>query len=194
MNKASISPDIGESDQVDTLCLTSRKICRICLDDDPKGFISPCECSGSAQFTHKKCLKSWILCKFPTGKEAFCEICKYKLNIQTVTRWKCEFIKNSYLRSLYLCRIKCLLLIILISGGILGIIIEFYVMKNGMYMISVIILSVCVVILFLSLGVLALCFFRLFVNTDNFVIKVRPKELDKSTQNIRLSGYFNPNA
>lgn len=108
MNKASISPDIGESDQVDTLCLTSRKMCRICLDDEPKGLISPCECSGSAQYTHKKCLESWVLCKFPNGKEAFCEICRYKLNIRIATRWKCELIKNPYLRSVYLCRVKCL--------------------------------------------------------------------------------------
>lgn len=86
------------------------------------------------------------------------------------------------------------MLIILISGGVLGIVIEFYVMKSGMYMISVIILAVCVIVLFLSLGILVACFFRLFINTDNFIIKVRPKELDKSTQNTHLSGCFNSNS
>ena len=34
--------------------------CRICLEDDIEGrLISPCECSGSAEFIHKECLDEW---------------------------------------------------------------------------------------------------------------------------------------
>lgn len=35
--------------------------CRICLEDYPFDFISPCNCSGSLQYVHKTCLDEWRL-------------------------------------------------------------------------------------------------------------------------------------
>eukprot|EP00057_Strongylocentrotus_purpuratus_P033952 XP_793406.1 PREDICTED: E3 ubiquitin-protein ligase MARCH11 [Strongylocentrotus purpuratus] len=51
-------------------------VCRICHDtEDERGktkLISPCGCSGSAEFTHKKCLQKWTRMNGAT----ICEICK----------------------------------------------------------------------------------------------------------------------
>ena len=35
--------------------------CRICLEDYPFDFISPCNCRGSLQYVHKTCLDEWRL-------------------------------------------------------------------------------------------------------------------------------------
>ena len=40
---------------------TNPKECRICADDDSsQQLISPCRCSGSLKYVHKKCLLTWI--------------------------------------------------------------------------------------------------------------------------------------
>lgn len=37
------------------------RVCRYCLEGDVCGdsLISPCECSGSAQYVHLQCLRKW---------------------------------------------------------------------------------------------------------------------------------------
>ena len=38
-----------------------RHTCRICLEDYPFDFVSPCNCRGSLQYVHKTCLDEWRL-------------------------------------------------------------------------------------------------------------------------------------
>ncbi|XP_071784399.1 E3 ubiquitin-protein ligase MARCHF1-like [Asterias amurensis] len=48
-------------------------ICRICQDNKAKEkLVSPCGCSGSSKYVHKKCLLKWIMLK---GAQE-CEICQ----------------------------------------------------------------------------------------------------------------------
>lgn len=67
--------------------------CRICFEDDAKEpFISPCKCTGSVQYIHFSCLKSWISSKrvmrlSPASvcyiwRNHECELCKTQLPIQ----------------------------------------------------------------------------------------------------------------
>jgi len=64
--------------------------CRICLDEESEEgdfFVSPCKCSGTAEFVHFNCLKYWIdkKIKLTHTKHATtivweklqCEICKF---------------------------------------------------------------------------------------------------------------------
>nr|XP_054752482.1 E3 ubiquitin-protein ligase MARCHF11-like [Lytechinus pictus] len=57
---------------------SNEPVCRICHDtEDERGktkLISPCGCSGSAQFIHKKCLQKWTSMKGATT----CEICNQR--------------------------------------------------------------------------------------------------------------------
>lgn len=53
--------------------------CRFCLeaedhDDDP--LLSPCECKGSVEFVHWKCLKRWVLMETSVANRDICSICK----------------------------------------------------------------------------------------------------------------------
>lgn len=33
--------------------------CRICLEEEPLDFISPCQCRGTQRFVHRECLDLW---------------------------------------------------------------------------------------------------------------------------------------
>lgn len=51
-------------------------VCRICLQSDGD-LITPCNCKGSQQHVHLKCLKKWIKKKYESNKNyKKCEICK----------------------------------------------------------------------------------------------------------------------
>lgn len=69
--------------------------CRICLDDEESAenaFIEPCNCVGSCQYIHLKCLQSWIdgrciksdhygvRCYY--WEDLTCELCKAPLKEQ----------------------------------------------------------------------------------------------------------------
>ncbi|XP_071504714.1 uncharacterized protein [Diadema antillarum] len=74
--KTKFEPTAVVSDRV-TISTTSQDepVCRICHDtEDDKGrkkLVSPCGCTGSAEFTHKRCLQKWTNVKGATS----CEIC-----------------------------------------------------------------------------------------------------------------------
>ena len=53
--------------------------CRICFSSKDK-LISPCKCSGSIKYVHKKCLKKWI--KNKAENKDSCEICGEKYIIK----------------------------------------------------------------------------------------------------------------
>lgn len=54
-----------------------KKICRFCLSSDIEGsnrFLSPCDCKGSMEFIHVKCLNRWRYMDFErNGSE--CQLC-----------------------------------------------------------------------------------------------------------------------
>lgn len=62
----------GEKEDI-TASTPSQEECRICLMSDEVGqLIKPCNCIGSVQFAHLKCLKLWV----HERADLHCEICK----------------------------------------------------------------------------------------------------------------------
>jgi hypothetical protein len=66
--------------------------CRYCLSSKGK-LISPCQCTGTIKYIHKKCLITWI----NQNNKTSCELCNYsyKLNIQNF------FILNLFVNIFY---------------------------------------------------------------------------------------------
>ncbi|VIO93696.1 Uncharacterized protein BM_BM3059 [Brugia malayi] len=53
--------------------------CRICLEEDNESnLISPCECRGSLQFVHTRCLQHW----FDVMHTRLCQICKTQYELE----------------------------------------------------------------------------------------------------------------
>jgi len=70
----------SQNEHVETTC----RICQSTEDTFTNQQVSPCGCSGSAQFVHINCLKKWRQIKFAKGEKVFqCELClvKYKINL-----------------------------------------------------------------------------------------------------------------
>ncbi|VBB32514.1 unnamed protein product [Acanthocheilonema viteae] len=59
---------------------STRKLnCRICLEEDNESnLISPCECRGSLQFVHTRCLQHW----FDVMHTRRCQICKTQYELE----------------------------------------------------------------------------------------------------------------
>uniref|UniRef100_A0A8R1XKZ3 RING-CH-type domain-containing protein n=1 Tax=Onchocerca volvulus TaxID=6282 RepID=A0A8R1XKZ3_ONCVO len=70
----------------DDFLLTAREIsstrklnCRICLEEDNESnLISPCECRGSLQFVHTRCLQHW----FDVMHKRRCQICNTQYELE----------------------------------------------------------------------------------------------------------------
>jgi hypothetical protein len=46
--------------------------CRICYEDGTaEPLIAPCECKGSIEYSHKNCLRQWLV----TARRDYCELC-----------------------------------------------------------------------------------------------------------------------
>lgn len=59
--------------------MESLKVCRICFDSGhQKKMISPCECRGTSQYVHIKCLSMWMR---TNGSTLRCEVCRAKYNL-----------------------------------------------------------------------------------------------------------------
>uniref|UniRef100_A0A914X0B8 RING-CH-type domain-containing protein n=1 Tax=Plectus sambesii TaxID=2011161 RepID=A0A914X0B8_9BILA len=79
-----------------------KRMCRFCFDEEDEDFIdadpealmrnaddewlSPCLCSGSMQWVHRRCLEEW----FKTVKRNQCQTCKFNFKRQ----WKMRPIRN----------------------------------------------------------------------------------------------------
>ena len=68
----------------------SKKICRICLEENDSEMISPCACFGYSKYVHEECLKTWIKIKFQNFEEAICEVCKEKFSIKRIRHINCK--------------------------------------------------------------------------------------------------------
>ena len=59
--------------------------CKICLDsqqnEESGFFVKPCRCTGSMQWIHDKCLKTWILSKGKRICDSSCELCGTLFNM-----------------------------------------------------------------------------------------------------------------
>ena len=55
--------------------------CRICYEEG-EDLLSPCACTGSIQYAHKRCLRKWLL----VAGRSHCELCKtpYRLALPTL--------------------------------------------------------------------------------------------------------------
>ena len=79
------SPCCSNSQAEETTCTRALNqaeyaLCRIChCEDTIDNLDSPCNCKGSLQFVHRKCLQKWISEKLDTSR---CEVCnaQYKGN------------------------------------------------------------------------------------------------------------------
>ena len=68
--------------------------CRICLEDSESGkLLDICECSGSCQYVHQKCLEQWI----DVSRKKSCEICHavYKHDYQPKNLFNDEIIEQT---------------------------------------------------------------------------------------------------
>ena len=54
--------------------------CKICLETDGE-MISPCKCTGSIRFIHKRCLKVWLEVSLGGLHSYSCEICHEEVQI-----------------------------------------------------------------------------------------------------------------
>lgn len=61
------------------------KQCRICLEnDDPNDIISPCFCSGSSSYVHRKCLDLWRTQNANRKSSEYCDLCQFKYVVENV--------------------------------------------------------------------------------------------------------------
>ena len=61
------------------------KQCRICLEnDDSNDIISPCFCSGSSSYVHRKCLDFWRRENAKRKSSEYCDVCHFKYVIENV--------------------------------------------------------------------------------------------------------------
>merc|ERR1711874_447556 len=80
---------MGSADKTDALSVSAisaissvsslSPTCRICfqdIEDSGNPLISPCRCSGSIGFVHRKCLRKWIEVNFALDFPK-CEICNF---------------------------------------------------------------------------------------------------------------------
>ena len=60
--------------------------CRICLDNEQNietgNFIKPCRCTGTMEWVHDECLKTWIVAKENEINAAACELCGTSFNMR----------------------------------------------------------------------------------------------------------------
>eukprot|EP00877_Chromochloris_zofingiensis_P003918 jgi/Chrzof1/13527/Cz08g00320.t1 len=60
------------------------RTCRICFEQEEESpepdnpMISPCLCSGSSRYVHRKCLQQWRLTNHRSDAYYQCEVCKFK--------------------------------------------------------------------------------------------------------------------
>lgn len=59
--------------------------CRICLDDDNQhDLFAPCLCTGSSNWVHRKCLRTWIETTNNTESQVKCTVCKYRYQSKSI--------------------------------------------------------------------------------------------------------------
>ena len=97
--------DSHHSNKISTNSLTKTlpdKVCRICFESETKEdpIITPCNCRGSMQHIHEKCLKSWILAQNPDPKNFDCDVCKspVKMEIKLKRVCSCKRIRTEMIK------------------------------------------------------------------------------------------------
>lgn len=83
-----IAPPPPDLPKYDSFAFTFEKHCRICYEGEAlQKLITPCKCSGNAQFVHEECLKAWVVAQAEDISSSSCENCKteYTMEISIVT-------------------------------------------------------------------------------------------------------------
>lgn len=74
-------------------------ICRICMEPSSEvdKLISPCSCSGSVKWIHRKCLDEWRSSHVKPTSFSRCELCKfnYVIDVQPETEIRNRFIRDT---------------------------------------------------------------------------------------------------
>ena len=88
--------------------------CRICYEQNSKNLISPCLCSGTAEFIHEECLKSWIKSQDKSIDNPKCEICGY--SYKSIVKFEKKFNPRKAMieEFLYCCMIPIYITIIIV--------------------------------------------------------------------------------
>jgi hypothetical protein len=65
------------------------KVCRICLEDDPKqGLIAPCKCKGTSKWVHRECLETWRQERLLASIQ--CSVCKFEYELDLSGEWSID--------------------------------------------------------------------------------------------------------
>ena len=64
------------------------KQCRICLEGG-NNLITVCDCIGSVQFVHQKCIQTWISTTTNPESKKKCELCNAKYNFSPADTYIC---------------------------------------------------------------------------------------------------------
>lgn len=101
-----------EIKEVTDLNKIEEMLCRICFDceTDNNPLVNPCKCSGTMRWVHEECLKIWVLASNADIKEANCDICKEKFDMEVmlVRIASCKNFKNECFKLLMLPLVICL--------------------------------------------------------------------------------------
>jgi hypothetical protein len=89
----SSSSSDGTREEDERYNTTAQPTCRFCLEEETKELklISPCDCKGSQQFVHSKCLERWQMLSLKSGLDrncAICSVCKKKFDGPKDPVWK----------------------------------------------------------------------------------------------------------
>ncbi|CAF0878804.1 unnamed protein product [Adineta steineri] len=167
------------------------KQCRICLDNDnPSNLISPCLCSGSQAYVHRKCLNDWRSKNANGQAFKYCNICQFNYIIETVMNDRKADRKRLLKYHLYVFRdlISIILLIqlIIINLAFLLKIVD----KNSHHIKNLFPNSINeFVVYYLTAFILLMAIFGLFI----FIILFYIGDLDRHNCNSTRKNYFNYN-
>lgn len=140
--------------------------CRICFDTESlqKKLISPCKCTGSIEYVHEDCLKTWISLSNENIQLSICDICKAEFKMEIRLRKTCTLnIQNEECFKFLI-----FLMGILIISGIL-VIVLFYLIdgaKNSKLTIDEeayfgLVISTCLIVI----SVLSITMIKLIIST-----------------------------
>mmetsp|Transcript_4203 Transcript_4203/g.7142 ORF Transcript_4203/g.7142 Transcript_4203/m.7142 type:complete len:337 (+) Transcript_4203:58-1068(+) len=86
---------------------TDSAVCRIChagsgaAGEEESELLSPCLCSGSVQWVHRRCLEEWRQkgSQGAPSRVAFCELCGFRYRFEMRKCWRLEAVADSLVKA-----------------------------------------------------------------------------------------------
>lgn len=150
------------------------RICRICFDSDPINMIIPCLCSGTSQYAHEECMKSWISIKFPGLNSASCEICGKKLVLEIKKSWKCKQTDDEDAKCLSLCKIFIILIALSFLLIFLIAVLTFYVDFKNKIATSIVLILSCAIPIIVCIYFLTKTILKLYLASEINYFQIKP--------------------